>query len=112
MRTIEEQMIAAIRARKDWKSGNTQVAAFPAGVVKVFLHGNHIATLRSNGVDFTLAGWNTPTTRSRLNAILQEFAPRNRVYTKKGEPRWYREYDGGSYDQIIDDSRAWIEVRS
>jgi len=41
---------------------------------QVFLHGNRIAwKLEDDKVAITLAGWPTPTTRERLNAILDVF---------------------------------------
>lgn len=86
MRKIERDMIAAIRAGKSKVIGNTQVSVEPV-VTRVFLHGNHIATLRNNleRVEFTLAGWPTPTTRSRINALLQTFIHANaRVYQTAG----------------------------
>ena len=41
---------------------------------QVFLHGNRIAwKLNNKKVAITLAGWPTPTTRERLNAIMDVF---------------------------------------
>lgn len=37
----------------------------------VYLHGNKIAEKTANGLKVTLAGWNTPTTRERVNGILR-----------------------------------------
>lgn len=48
----------------------------------LFLHGNKIATLErypfggTKSVTMTLAGWGTPTTRERLNGLLQSLAHR------------------------------------
>ncbi len=79
MRKIEQQMIAAIRQGKNWQGGNTTVQAIIGGF-EVQLHGNTIAHIlqppgmsESHEVRFTLAGWPTPTTRSRVNALLREF---------------------------------------
>ena len=44
MRKIETQMNAAIQANKNWTSGNTSVLT-EDGISKVYLHGNHIATV-------------------------------------------------------------------
>jgi hypothetical protein len=71
MRKIERQMNAAITAKSDWKSGNTEVH-FQDGVSFVFLHGNKIAEVGDNFVRLFDGGWQTTTTKSRLNAILQE----------------------------------------
>ena len=70
MRKIESQMNAAITAKSDWKSGNTEVH-FWDGVSFVFLHGNKIAEVGDNFVRLFDGGWQSVTTKSRLNAILQ-----------------------------------------
>lgn len=74
MRQIEENMLNAVRARRNWSEGNTQVATFPANITRVFLHGNHIATIRNQGKRVevnanTLRQWPTATTLSRLRAL-------------------------------------------
>ena len=78
MRKIEEQMNMAIRSRKNWSGSNTTVQCFKEnGVtteVNVLLHGNCIAWFDTASNDFNIssAGWETVTTKSRLNAILEE----------------------------------------
>ena len=75
MRVIEQQMCAAIRARRNMTRGNTRVEiANTLGNWRVYLHGNLIATGGSAGLSVTLAGWGTVTTRSRVNALLRAFA--------------------------------------
>ena len=71
MRKIERQMNAAITNKVDWKSGNTEVE-FIDGVSFVFLHGNKIAEVGDNFLRLFDGGWQTTTTKSRLNAILSE----------------------------------------
>lgn len=73
MRKIEQEMLEAIRERKDWQKDNTRVSFFPEGCGDVFLHGHHIATI---GFDLsikentdTLRDWPTVTTKSRLRAL-------------------------------------------
>ena len=82
MRKIEQEMVQAIRARKNWIKGNTEVcipkgnAAEDLGIINVYLHGNRIARFYpEEGWKFSLAGWPTPTTRSRVNAMLKELRP-------------------------------------
>jgi hypothetical protein len=72
MRKIEEQMVAAVNERRNWSSGNTRVEVRDGGNwVKVYLHENLIYTecMESGEKRFTMAGWDTNTTRSRLNAL-------------------------------------------
>lgn len=78
MRKIEEKMLWAVRSWRNMKEGNTQVVVKKAEnggkELTVYLHGNAIFEAYQN-LDgcyerrFTLAGWNTPTTRSRLRAL-------------------------------------------
>ena len=73
MRKIETQMNAAISNNENWESGNTSVT-FDAetGVSQVFLHGNHIADVGDTFIRLFDGGWQSNTTKSRLNAILSE----------------------------------------
>jgi len=71
MRKIECQMNAAITNKVDWKSGNTEVE-FHDGVSFVFLHGKKIAEVGDNFIRLFDGGFQSNTTKSRLNAILQE----------------------------------------
>lgn len=72
-RKIEDAMIQAIKARRNWASGNTQVQAMCDGTVMVFLHSHQIAQIGNDTAHWTLAGWNTATTRSRINAMARAF---------------------------------------
>ena len=72
MRKIEQQMCAAIQADKNWSSGNTQVCTND-GVSTVYLHGNKIAEVGDDFVRVFDGGWQSNTTKSRLNAIINEF---------------------------------------
>ena len=77
MRKIEKQMNEAILNRKDFFKGNTSVQHYTtetgAREAVVHLHGNHIATV-GDTLQICDAGWQTVTTKSRLNALLNEFA--------------------------------------
>ena len=88
MRKIESQMNAAIKADKNWSSGNTQVVT-NEGVSTVYLHGNKIAMVDNTSVTVFDGGWQSVTTKSRLNAIINEFcnALTDGVFQKAG--LWY-----------------------
>ena len=74
MRKIETQMNAAIHANIDWKSGNTSVHFNPeTGISIVRLHGNKIAEVSDNDMTIFDGGWQSVTTKSRLNALCAEF---------------------------------------
>ena len=78
MRKIERQMNEAILNRKDFFSSNTSVENYVNNITGVReavvkLHGNHIATVGET-LQICDAGWQTVTTKSRLNALCNEFA--------------------------------------
>ena len=72
MRKIEAAMNRAIQGDTNWASGNTQVIT-EDGVSKVYLHGNHIATIDDDSMTIYDGGWQSNTTKSRLNALCDEF---------------------------------------
>ena len=81
-------MNSAIRYRRNFSKANTSVRCFKTnGVttdVDVFLHGNHIASLDTATHRLTIkdGGWQSVTTKSRLNALLDEFAPSMGIFQK------------------------------
>lgn len=76
MRKIEQQMITAIRNCQSWKSANTEVAVMDDGTSYVYLHGNKIAEVGDDFVQIFDGGWQTVTTKSRLNALCSAFCQR------------------------------------
>ena len=71
MRKIESQMNQAItNSAKSWKSSNTKVVTTTDGYSHVYLHNNHIATISDDSIVMYDGGWQSNTTKSRLNAIL------------------------------------------
>ena len=73
MRKIESQMCSAIHHNQNWQSGNTSVTFDPLEEVSiVHLHGNKIAEVGDTFIRLFDGGWQTNTTKSRLNAILSE----------------------------------------
>ena len=83
MRKVEIQMNNAIRYRRNWAGSNTMVRVYKE-VVEVFLHGNHIASVdtATNQLQIFDGGWQSVTTKSRLNALCDEFADGARVIQK------------------------------
>ena len=91
MRKIERQMNEAILNRKDFFSSNTSVENYVNNITGVReavvkLHGNHIATV-GDTLQICDAGWQTVTTKSRLNALCNEFAYGCYVFQKNYE--WF-----------------------
>ena len=87
MRKIESQMIAAINGNINWTKDNTSVI-FEDGISSVYLHGNLIAEVDDNSIKLYDGGWQSNTTKSRLNALLSEFGyDTERVFQKQFE--WF-----------------------
>ena len=73
MRKIEQQMIKAISNNTNWSNANTRVESPLGGISRVYLHNNLIAEVGDDYVKIFDGGWQTNTTKSRLNAIISEF---------------------------------------
>ena len=101
MRKIEQQMNRAIANRTDWSSSNTRVEFNDStNCSSVFLHGHQIATFDHNlkAVKISSCGWQTVTTKSRLNAILSEVKYGCSVFQKQWN--WYVSFRGQTQDFI------------
>ena len=88
MRVIERKMNKAIIDCTDWKDANTKVLYSPERDASyVYLHGNHIATIGDTFIELYTCGYKTPTTKARLNAILQEHGNDARIFQSNFE--WF-----------------------
>ena len=65
-------MIAAIKGNINWSKDNTSVI-FEDGISSVYLHGNLIAEVDDVSLKLYDGGYQSHTTKSRLNALLSEF---------------------------------------
>jgi hypothetical protein len=68
MRKVTQQAIAAFTNGKNFKDGNTEVQSGD-GITHLLLHGNAIARKDAVALSINLCGWNTNTTRDRLNGL-------------------------------------------
>lgn len=80
MRKIEQDMIEAIRSGEDFKRDNTRVEhreGSDGNYALVYLHGNLISESDKDKGRLVIcdAGWQSVTTKSRLNALLSELVP-------------------------------------
>ena len=91
MRKIEQDMNRAIRYRKNMSKQNTSVRCYREEI-EVRLHGNLIGTVdtASNQLRIFDGGWQTVTTKSRLNALLDEFSAGTGVIQRNFE--WFLTY--------------------
>lgn len=86
MRKIEQQMCYAVVNSKDWHNSNTRVMYSPSRQVScVYLHNNLIAVVDKDTVQVYDGGWQSNTTKSRLNALINELTQGhiNGVYQDK-----------------------------
>jgi len=93
-------MNAAISESKDFKLDNTEVITLNnmgENVSFVYLHGHLIAIVDDKGIKLYDGGWQSNTTKSRLNAILDEHGiPGEGVFQKNG--KWLiRLYNGTEF---------------
>ena len=97
MRKIEQQMNAAISDNAQyWHNANTSVETID-GVSKVYLHGNLIAEVDDNGIKLYDGGWQSNTTKSRLNAILTEHGIAGEGIFQKNFEWFIRLYNGTEF---------------
>ena len=85
MRKIEKEMNNAVRNKIAWSKNNT-LTTFSSDLKEcfIYLHGNHIATYNYALKELELydGGWQSNTTKSRLNALCYEFATGFGVFQK------------------------------
>ena len=112
MRKIEREMLFAIYTKAGyWSKANTSVQrckdAYLGDSMRVCLHNNHIATISDTGrIMISDAGWPSNTTKSRLNAILNEL--KGYAYgISQRKFEWYLSDNNGESDMY---SRTWYEI--
>ena len=89
----------AISNKADWSSSNTQVSFNSnTNCSSIYLHGHRIATLchETKAVKIDSCGYTTNTTKSRLNAILDEVKWGCKVFQKNFD--WFVSYNGQTKD--------------
>ena len=99
MRKIEQQMNRAIVNKNDWSNSNTQVNYNSnTDCSAVYLHGNQIATVdhNTNALKLSSCGWQSVTTKSRLNAILQGLIAGASVYQRQFN--WFLNYNNQTHN--------------
>jgi len=94
MRKIEALMNNAISNGCNWQQANTSVHFdSETGSSVVRLHGNKIAVVGDNFVQLFDGGWQSVTTKSRLNAMLFEHGlPGEKVFQK--QHKWFVTVNG------------------
>ena len=104
----------AISNKADWSGSNTQVLYNSnTNCSTVYLHGHSIATFDHDtlAVKLSSCGYETNTTKSRLNAILEEVKCGCRVFQKNWN--WFVSYNNQTqsfWDGMILLNRESLEV--
>ena len=94
MRKLERQMNFAVSNKGNWSGSNTQVNYNSnTNCSSIYLHGHQIATVDHNlkAVKLSSCGYQTVTTKSRLNALLEEVKYGARVFQKNWD--WFVSYN-------------------
>ena len=99
MRKLERQMNFAVSNKGNWAGSNTQVIYNEnTNCSQVYLHGHQIATFchETRAIKLNSCGYETVTTKSRLNALLEEVKYGCRVFQKNFN--WVVRYNGQTKD--------------
>jgi len=99
MRKIEQQMNNAISNKVDWNSSNTRVEYNNnTNCSTIVLHRTAIAVYDHNtqALKLNTGGWQSVTTKSRLNAILQGLIAGASVFQR--DFNWFLNYNNVTHD--------------
>ena len=94
MRKLEKQMNYALSNKNNWAGSNTTVCYNDStNCSSVYLHGHQIATLdhSTKALKLSSCGYETVTTKSRLNAFLDEVKYGCKVFQKQFD--WFVSYN-------------------
>ena len=105
MRKIEREMNNAVKNKIAWSKNNT-CTTFDSTIENcfVYLHGNHIATYNYANKELSLydGGWQSNTTKSRLNALCYELATGFSVFQKNWD--WFISDFSGYAKEFVDNT--------
>ena len=102
MRKIEQQMIAAINNNQNWQSGNTSVHFNEEENLSIVrLHGNKIAEVTDTDMTIFDGGYQSHTTKSRLNALCSEYCITGEGVFQKNYQWFVRKFVGAINGQNV-----------
>lgn len=99
MRKVTKSVVSAFLSHSRKTQGNSTTDG-----ETLFLHGNAIAKHESGDILVSLAGWNTPTTRDRVNAVAVESGKRAR------HPFFQKNFEAYFDDKIVENLREWFKL--
>ena len=108
MRKITEQAVRAFRNNEEFKKDNTQICkgTHDSGALFFKLHNNTIAMKVGDTIKIKDAGWQTNTTKERLNGILEECGSGYSFIFQK-DFQWYLNRHGDIQEFP---SNEWVEI--
>ena len=106
MRKIEKQIISAIKENKDLKIANSEVISY-TNSSDVYLHGNLIARIGETWMELFDGGYQSVTTKSRLNALLSAFGMEGEYIFQKNF-QWFIQYQGAPIPFFSGMRLAWF----
>ena len=106
MRKVTEKAVQAFVAGRNFSQGNTRVSVVDGHDVALALHGNVIALLdtRTGIVQVNNKGYDTNTTKERLNGVISAFGG-DTIYQKNWE--WYRDVNG---ERVAFPYNKWVTL--
>ena len=88
-------MCQAVQQNINWKSANTEVTIDKeTNTSSVYLHGNLIATVTDNDMTIYDGGWQSVTTKSRINALCDAFCVKGEGIFQKDFAWYVRKFVG------------------
>ena len=95
MRKIEREMCDAVQGNRNWKNANTEVKIdLETKVSSVYLYGKLIATVSDDDMIIFDGGVQSNTTKSRLNALCNEFCITGECVFQKDFAWYVRKFVG------------------
>ena len=95
MRKIESQMCSAVHNSQNWSNANTSVSFNEEDNISIVrLHGNKIATVGDDYVEIFDGGYQSNTTKSRLNALCDYFCVAGEGVFQKNYKWFVRKFSG------------------
>ena len=102
MRKIETQMIAAINTNQCWSKDNTSVIFDGETHTSiVYLHGNKIAEVTDTDMTIMDGGYQSHTTKSRINALCSEYCIAGEGVFQKNYQWFVRKFVGAINGQNV-----------
>lgn len=102
MRKIEKQMCNAVQNNENWSSANTTVSFNEEENISIVrLHGNKIAEIGDDTMTIFDGGYQSKTTKSRINALCDEFCIAGEGVFQQDFAWYVRKFTGAINGQSI-----------